>query len=472
METTPEVAMKSWMIQAHATGLEEAGRLSAAVTQTGTSNGRDSRGTPRAVTRSALAFWLTPQSTGRTTLSAALLFAAYLLAGLRSSQLDVPWKVDEGQRITEGYFWRLLASGDLTNPDWFRAATIRSHPPVPKYVFGAAVAVAGIEPPRDLALANAYNDGAEASSMPDAFAREYLPMRRPARVVSLIFNLVTAVAVFAVLLRAQGLAVAVFSQILLFRHYLFVLALFYARSDTIQTCLTTCTVLPLLICVSSFRLTRALPAALVAGTLSALAFQTRLNGGVALIMCIAFLIAHAPWQKRTLLFVAAVVVAFAIVSVAVNPFYWAMPRADSEIESAYYEPEALPLRVTHRFILQVNDLLGLSKGVPEEWHIRSHEGRLRFAASVLSSGKAGVLTAVGFLLAVICCVRKAARPEERAIVAWAISGLVVMALWIPLSWDIYLLIIFPSTILTACLGFGILLRRMPRFAIGRYTGHR
>jgi hypothetical protein len=408
-----------------------------------------------------IAFFLEPATVPVAILATVLLYLGYLGIGLQSSELGAPWKVDEGQRITEGYAWRLIAAGDFTSPDWFRAATIRSHPPVAKYVFGASVALAGLAPPRNLDLAQAYDRGAGASTMPEAFATEYLPMRRPARIASFVLNLLTAVMVFAVLLRLQGLGVAALSQILLFRHYLFVEALFYARSDTIQTCLTLLTVVPLLMCVApASRPARALAPAFVAGALAALAFQTRLNGGVALVMGVAFLAAYAPMKRRTILLVVTAVVAFVLVAVAVNPYYWANPRPAAGVPSDYSVLQSLPVRVVHRFVLQGKDLVALSEGVPPEWHIRSPAKRVLFTASVLGSGKAGALTMAGLLLAIVLAMKRSSQPAHRALVAWGLAGLLVMAVWIPLRWDIYLLIVVPPAILVASLGFGMTVRRL------------
>lgn len=410
--------------------------------------------------RTRWALWLLEPVPLRWTLGGVTaLFLIYLFVGLRSAELNAPWKIDEGQRIAEGYAWRLLTNLEPGDRDWFRTAATRSHPPVAKYVFGASVELAGVEAPRDLELTEAYERGAGAATMPVKFATEYQPRLRPARIASFVFNLLTAVTVFGVLLRLQGLGTAVLSQGLLFRHYLFVHALFYARSDTIQTFFAVSTVVPLLLCLHVSRLSRAVPAALLAGTLAALSFQTRLNGGVALIMCLAFLLAGVPIRKRTALLGATVVAAFVVVSIGVNPYYWATPALFAELPATLTEPQALPLRIARRFEIQVHDLVTLSAGVPVEWHMNSFRERLPFTASVLGSGKAGWITMAGLVLALGLALSRRGGTTERALVAWAVSGLLVMAFWIPLRWDVYLLIVLPSSILVASSGIGLLLRK-------------
>jgi hypothetical protein len=383
----------------------------------------------------------------------ALLFLIYALSGLRSKQLDAPWKVDEGQRIAEGYCWRLLRAGDVTNPDWFRTIAFRTHPAVSKYVYGAAVELAGVPPPRDLGLARAYDAGAGAGTMPAQFAADYLPMRRPARIASYLLNVSTAVLLFGVLLWMQGIAPAVLSQFLLFRHYLFAEALFYARSDTVQTFLTAATIAALVCCV-----TRRSPLfAALAGVFAALAFQTRLNGGVVLAMCFAFLLLGGL-QRRTLIACAgALSSAFAIVSIAVNPYYWATSRYAPDVPPELLH-DALPWRIVTRLLLQIRELRILLGGVLPEWHLDSIPERLLFTASVLFSGKSGVLLALGLILALV--MMKKLTGMERAVIAWAIAGIVVIAFWIPLSWDMYLLMILPPAIIVSSAGYGAAVRRL------------
>jgi hypothetical protein len=383
----------------------------------------------------------------------AVLFVAYAVTGLRNKQLDAPWRVDEGQRICEGYSWRLLRAGDVANPDWFRTIAFRSHPPVSKYFYGAAVELAGVPPPRDLGLARAYDSGAGAGTMPAQFAAAYLPMRRPARIASYLANASTAVLLFGVLLWMQGIAPAVLSQFLLFRHYLFAEALFYGRSDTVQTFLTAATIAALLCCV-----TRRSPLfAALAGVFAALAFQTRLNGGVALLMCAAFLLSCGLRGRRLVACAGALTAAFAVVSIVVNPYYWAAPRYAPDVPPELLH-DTLPWRIITRFLLQVRELRTLLGGLTPEWHLNSIPARLAFTASVLFSGNSGVLLAIGIVLSFV--MMKMLTATERAVLWWAVTGIVIIAFWIPLSWDMYLLMIIPPAIIVSAAGYGAAVRRL------------
>lgn len=388
----------------------------------------------------------------RATLAAAVILVAICaVLGMRSRDLDAAWRVDEGQRIAEGYVWRLLRAGDVAHPDFFRTIAFRSHPQISKFFYGAAVEMAGVPPPRDMRLALRYDAGAGAATMPDEHAAEYLPMRRPARLASFFANVLTAAILFVVLMRAHGIAVALLSQLLLFRHYLFASALFYARSDTVQTFLTTATLAPLVF----------LPArsgAAVAAVFAALAFQTRVNGAVALLMCLAFLIVRAPRERQTWIAVAILVVVFGIAGVAANPYYWAEPRAAVGIPESILAEEILPMRVLHRAQLQLTELRQLLGGVDAQWHIPSIGGRIAFTARSLFSGLSGLLIAAGILLALLTL--RAASPRERATIAWALTGIVAIAAWMPLRWDYYLLLIVPPAVVAASTGYAAALRRV------------
>jgi hypothetical protein len=379
----------------------------------------------------------------------AALFAIYMGVALRSPELDAPWRVDEGQRIAEAYFWRLLVAGDVSDPAWFRKIDDRSHPPVNKYFFGAAIDLAGVGAPRNLDLAAAYEAGAAADSMPSGFARAYLPMRRAARVAVLAANMLMAAAIAAILLRIAGLVPALLSQLILFRHFLFAEHLFHARSDIAETFLTFATIVPLMLWARARRRGSELSLAAAAGAIAALAFQTRLNGGVAVVMCMAFMLAYAP--RRVAAAGAVLVTAFVFVAVIVNPFYWAA--------TAILPSPALPLRIVDRFRIQVADLRTLLRAVGPEWHLHSLSARFAYAASILFSGKAGIALALCMVLALAMAVAQRLEAMERAVVAWAVVDLAVTALWIPLRWENYLLIALPPLVLAGGVAVGAAIQR-------------
>ena len=401
---------------------------------------------------------LRPTPIRRTILIAVALLAAYLFAGLRSSKLDAPWRIDEGQRIAESYFWRLFASGDISNPDWFRTIADRSHPPMNKYFFGAAISLFGQSVPRNLELARAYDAGVDAATMPARFAPDYLPLRRPARIAVFIINCVMAIVLFAILLRAYGIAAAVLSQVILLRHFLFALLLFHARSDVLQAFAVFMTVVPLFTYTHVRQRWLQWTLVALAGVCAAVAFQTRLNGGVAAVMSAAFLLAYQPRSRQTVAALAVLGVSFAVASLAINPFYWAT--------RAGVVGAPLPFRIVERLLMQVDDLQALLRGVQPVWHLTTPIARTSFAASILFSGKAGILLLAGLAAAAIALAMKKTAPAERATVCWAFAGAIVTALWIPLRWEPYLLIVLPPLVLAASIGFAVAAREIAARAGG------
>ena len=283
--------------------------------------------------------------------------------------------------------------------------------------------------------------------MPAAFEAEYRPMRRPARFGSFVLNIGSALLIFATLSLCCGVAFGAASQVMLFRHYLFAECLFYARSDTVQTFFTT---LPLLLLSLPARRGHTWLAA-VAGVSAALAFQTRLNGGAALLMAIAFLALRDSRDWRALIKILIVVLTFAVVSVAINPFYWAVPRDASGIPEELSLKEPLPLRVIHRVEVQVDDLRVLLDGVEPQWKLNTVVSRVRFTSSVLFSGLAGMAVAGGLIIGLVTMGKMTA--DQRSIMAWAVTGILVIAVWIPLAWDPDLLMVLPAVVAAASVGY-------------------
>jgi hypothetical protein len=68
-----------------------------------------------------------------------------------------PFFIDEAHKIAETYFWHLFfEQRDLRNPAWSADFYARTNPPVGKYIFGAALAVAGYHV-RDQQLQGAFD---------------------------------------------------------------------------------------------------------------------------------------------------------------------------------------------------------------------------------------------------------------------------------------------------------------------------
>ncbi|HEX9985808.1 MAG TPA: hypothetical protein VGF69_21290 [Thermoanaerobaculia bacterium] len=403
----------------------------------------------------------TPWPARRATL-VTLITGVVLLAVLdRSAAMNsATWGVDEGQRIAESYFLRLVEAGDFDHPDWFRVATDSSHPQMSKYYFGLAVQAHGVQLPRDLALPRYYESGgldATGWKPPPQLMPVYGPMLRPARRAVLLCNVISWMAVTWLLLRWYGAGAALLAAAIFTRHYLPHTFYASARSDALQACSFTLTLLPLAVLWRGVRGRGAVFAAVLIGVFSAVSFQTRLNGllafGGAAVVLIVLAIRQRDRRPIVLLALATVTCAgFALLS---NPYYWARPQAAPGVAAAYLVDEPLPLRAVTRFRMQVADL-----GTLLQDHayaaLPSPLDRGRFVARVLFSGLAGWLVLGGAIAALVLCLRRSTRDTLLLPCVWAVSVIGVFTLWLPLGWEPYVMMIFPTAVLLAASGWSAL----------------
>jgi hypothetical protein len=370
-----------------------------------------------------------------------------------------PWKVDEAQRISESYFLRLVEAGDFSNPDWFARITDSSHPPVNKYVFGLAIQLHGVELPRDLGYPRYVESGEGDYVPPSEFDSILRPMLVPSRRAAMVFTAATAGVLFVVLWEAYGLMTALLALVLFFRHYLTPMIQTMANSDSVQVFLITATVWPL------WRLWRApshdgwrpVVLGVAAGSLSALAFQTRVSGllalgGTLVVLATLYLNSRSPALWRV---AAVAVMSCSLVSIAVNPYYWAQPRAGDDVPEEYRTASALPLRPIIRLRLQIRDLKRLLDGQDERSKLRTLTERIRFVAQVLSSGKAGLIAVTGALMAGGLAVagRLPAWSGSVFLCVWGGSMIAALTVWLPLSWDKYVWVALPPLVAIGAAGW-------------------
>ncbi|HEX2834959.1 MAG TPA: hypothetical protein VHW00_18235 [Thermoanaerobaculia bacterium] len=408
----------------------------------------------------AITMLLTPWPARRATLF-VLLGGLIVFVWLARSDalLHAEWRVDEGQRIAESYALRLVEEGEFGHPDWFRYPTDSSHPQMSKYYFGLALQLAGVELPRDLALPRYYESGGIARTgwaPPPHLRSIYEPMLVPARRAALLCNVISAMVVVWLLLRWCGAGAALLAGVVFARHYLMATYVSYARSDALQTCAMTLTLLPLASLWRNSRSRGAYAAAAVAGVLAAICFQTRLNGLLCLGAAGLVLIVLALRDRDVRPLVLAAIVVFVCVAVSLvsNPFYWAQPSRVDGLPVIYQRHEPLALRVMTRFHAQMQELRMLMKEFGPST-LRSLAERGRFTARVLFSGVAGKVILGGILAGALAAFFR--RPPHAVFAwLWGLSALVVFALWIPLAWDPYVLLIFPSIVLMAAVGWSLL----------------
>lgn len=371
------------------------------------------------------------------------------------------WNVDEGQRIAESYFVRLLEERAFDHPDWFRVVTDSSHPQMSKFFFGIALQLQGAKPPRDLALPRYYESGGLDRSgwrPPPHLMKDYAPLLLPARRAALACNVVSWMAITWLLLRCFGGGAALVAAFVFTRHYLPVTLFAHARSDALQACAFTLTLLPLAAIWRGARGRAAVAAAILIGICAAVAFQTRLNGllalgGAATVLLAITLRERNPRALRLLLL--AILACFSL-SIVSNPYYWAKPRPAPGLPAVYLEDEALPLRVATRFRLQVTDL-GTLLDHHRYAELASPAARVGFVAKVLSSGVAGLVLLGGIIAALVALLMTSRRDATLFSAVWTLSVGGVFALWLPLAWEPYILIIFPSAVLFAAGGWHAML---------------
>lgn len=401
---------------------------------------------------------LSPWSARSATVVSIAAGLALFIALDRSEQMRTStWQVDEGQRIAESYFFRLLEERAFEHANWFRVITDSSHPQMNKYFFGLALKVHGVEPPRDLALPRYYESGrlrATGWQPPGHLMPIYGPMLRPARRAALLCNVISWMAVTWLLLRWCGGAAAVLAAIVFTRHYLPATFFSHARSDALQSCAFTLILLPLAAIWRRPRGRAAFVAAVLVGVFTAVSFQTRLNGLLALggagVVLIALALRERDRRPLVLLLVATITcAAFALLS---NPYYWAEPLPAPGIAPAYLVHQPLPLRVVSRFRMQLTDLETL---LHEHAYaaLASPVDRLRFVAGVLFSGMPGRLLLCGICVAAILLLVKSVRNGLVLPAVWGLSVIAVFTLWLPLGWEPYVMMVFPSAVLLAATGW-------------------
>ncbi len=384
--------------------------------------------------------------------SRALSLAAAAAALLAACALLVPrgileggFRIDEAHKISETVFLRLLASGRVSDRLWFAHVVDRTNPPAGKYLLGAGIALQGYPLPSAPSLSHASADGSIPALHTDAQSAPYRALLIPARRAALAATALAAALVAFSAARAFGTGAAAAAALLFILSFpvwgwgataVFdpFLAAAFAATLPIATALER---------RDGVRAAAALGAA--AGIAGAVAFQIRLSGLVALG---AFLLAAAFSFRRELAKLAACaassLAAFAVVAVAINPFYWAAAAGDG-IPAALRDGP-LPGRIVGRIGLQVRELASLFALVAARNDtLRGPVEKLRFTAEIAFGDPAGIALLFGLLaFAGFAPWRaRAASDAGRALLIAAASLAAVYVAWLPLPWPRYVLPIMP-----------------------------
>jgi 4-amino-4-deoxy-L-arabinose transferase-like glycosyltransferase len=361
--------------------------------------------------------------------------------------------------VSETYALRLVLEGRWSDPAWSANIVDRSNPPVGKYVFGVAALLAGEELPKVPSLSRlAGPDGVMEPYVAAEHARPYLPLLAPARRASALAIALTVGLVTFAAARLSGVLAAAIACAWCAGHWLTWDFGGDAIFDPLLTLLVFATCV--LVChpepakrgegppdsgagVANRRGSFAVFAAQddrvapLLGIVCALAFQTRLNGGIALAASLAALLVRKQWWVA--LFTA---IAFVIVAIALNPYYWP--------------------GVVEGFEQQVSDLRTILHGLTRDgvrlplWAADS-PARTPIAWTLFAKLRFAWIALGGALLAGAIAGCWFAR-QRRDLLVWC--GVVILGtlVWLPLPWARYLLVVLPPLALLAGIGYAGVLR--------------
>lgn len=336
-------------------------------------------------------------------IAAVLAFAMFLPSALALRDFTG----DEASKISESYYFR-------RHPDWFISNIERTNPPVGKWLFGAVLYVAGQDVPADPALSWRAAEGRYVP--PPGREEAYRRALRPLRVFSVVMTAILFGVVVWMSVSCGGMLAGWIAFVLLWRHVLTQTLAPLATFDALQ-------VMPMTAAVALLLRQRRLEfRAAVAGLLIALAFQTRLNG----ILAMAPALVAIGLRKRAALVLFAVC---AVASIAINPYYWVSgPNAG----------------IIHRIVWQMEDVSAVMATLNPNDISDTPGEKARFFLTTVASGVAGKAIIAGAIIAVFLCRRES---------AIALTAALVFAAWLPIMWPRYVYPAIPLLVWLASLGF-------------------
>ncbi len=361
------------------------------------------------------------------------------------------FRFDEAHKISETAFLGAWLRGDVRNAAWFANVIDRSNPPVGKYVFGAAVLLSGQKLPSFPTLAVHSRDGAIAAVHPEPLSAPYRPLLAATRAASAVATALTAAILVAMLVRYHGwlsatVAVALFALSSLVQTY-WAWAVFdplFALCFTMLIALTAS-----LANATSWR--RVALTAGAMGIVAALAFQTRLNGMLAVLVALAFVWGIFGTTRKALGATGVLMVTLAAATLLLNPYYWSAPATPLEPFSRH---DGLG-RPFQRLLQQKRDLETIAVPLQEgRQEGRTVPEKVRYAGEMLMSELAGLLTVIGAMVGLVLLGRRGrvtARPLRIALLM-SLAVVFLMIATLPLPWPRYLLVTVPPLALIA--GFG------------------
>ncbi len=429
---------------------------------------------------------------------AVLVFAGswvYLVSGIDvgAGVDNPPFFIDEAHKLGEAYYWHLLfEQRDIHHPAWHEDFYGRTNPTVGKYVFGAALALAG-EHVRDLQ----FQEDFERHWTSWDELRWKIPdrMLRITRYTSALYGSLVCMLLFVIGRRIGGVVPGLAASALLLATPFFRDQARLGLTDVIlmfhMTLIVPVTMWAAAALIRQWRSDRSghavrrwsmmcVSTVLVPGLVIALAAGTKLNGALAGLVyaggvtaSAARCVASRPWWRRiglALLVSGLASVVASVVFVGMNPYYYDHPVARAVQNLRVFDDWMLKQRVSPG-----GALFGVKQKVTAMCTFNLRNSTLPLPRYL---GELGTwITVLGFAVGSVYLVarslgarRAAGEPapqpndtrdstiDAAIILCWLVVYAVAVTAWLPVSWHRYLMPPYPVVCVTTAIGFANLLR--------------
>ena len=391
----------------------------------------------------------------------------YLASGIRVGPRgdSPPFDIDEAHKLSESYYYHLFfEQGAWRHADWQADFYARTNPPVAKYVFGAALAAAGLHV-HDRRL---QDDFAALWRTPDALRRKVPDaMLRVTRGVSVTYGALVCALLFWIGQRMAGLLAGILAASLLLANPSFLQTARGGLTDTILLFHLTL-IVPASLCAARTLRERSARGRLLAmtvlvpGLVTALATGSKMNGALAGpvyagSLLLAAVVEPGAWRRgrliaRSLLAGGLAAVVAVAVLVVLDPTLQGRPlgrlheafvvfgdwMVKQQIEPG---PALLDLRERAAYLgvltLRVRELTPLSR--PLAW---------------AGSG----LMVIGFCLGLVTLATRSLRSDTVVVLCWIVGVVAGVTLWMPVAHYRYTLPPALPIILAAAIGLAALPR--------------
>lgn len=343
-------------------------------------------------------------------------------------------RIDEAAKISESAFFPLWLHHDWRNPAWTADIGDRSNPPVGKYLFGLSIVLSGQRVPDLPTLLIYAGDGLVPPLFPPELSRPYERFLPATRRVAIVCTVLTAGIIVWCAARVGGLIAAAIALTLFLMHFLTRVYGATAIFDPILTMFATMLLAIAAASADARTRTRFIAFMIAAGVVGALAFQTRLNGLLFFAVTLLVALARTRPVSDAIMGTGSSAAAFAIVTLAVNPYYWPNPVA--------------------RFAGQISDLRNLLARCGGR--LTTPGAKLRYAWEVVCGDLSGLLLLFAAMAGVIALVIRWRTLSDRARIVglWSVITVVAFVMWIPVPVPRYLLVTIPPLCCLTALGWG------------------